>query len=46
MRRVRTFIIVEVTRNLLLEIGTTEEQYETWVEMEMTELLILLQCRR
>ena len=46
MRCVRTFIIVEVTRNLLLEIGTTEEQYETWVEMEMTELLILLQCRR
>ena len=40
------FVVVEVSRNLVLDIGTTEEQYETWVEMEMTDLLVLLQCRR
>lgn len=40
------FVVAEVSRNLLLDIGTTEEQYETWVEMEMTDLLVLLQCRR
>ena len=37
---------VEVTQNLVLEIGTTQEQYEIWTEMEMAELLVLLQCRR
>jgi hypothetical protein len=37
---------VEVTQNLVLEIGTTQEQYEIWTEMEMAELLILLPCRR
>jgi hypothetical protein len=38
--------VVEVTQNLVLEIGTTQEQYEIWTEMEMSELLILLPCRR
>lgn len=37
---------VEVTRNLVLDIGTTQEQYETWIEMEMAEFLVRLQCRR
>ena len=37
---------VEVTRELILDIGVTEEQYEIWVEMEMSEFLIRLQCRR
>ncbi|KAN0116420.1 hypothetical protein V8E52_005801 [Russula decolorans] len=32
--------------NLVLEIGTTQEQYEIWTEMEMAEFLILLPCRR
>jgi RING-type zinc-finger len=38
--------VVEVTRALVLDIGISEEQYETWVEMEMLEFLIRLQCRR
>jgi hypothetical protein len=38
--------VVEVTQNLVLEIGTTQEQYEIWAEMEMAEFLILLSCRR
>jgi hypothetical protein len=38
--------IVEVTRELVLDIGITEEQYETWIEMEMTDFLIRLQCPR
>jgi hypothetical protein len=38
-------VVVEVTRNLMLDVGTTQEQYDTWIEMEMTEFLILLQCR-
>ncbi|KAH9988131.1 hypothetical protein BJV77DRAFT_1061466 [Russula vinacea] len=37
--------IGKVTRNLMLDVGTTQEQYDTWIEMEMTEFLILLQCR-
>ncbi|KAN0119148.1 hypothetical protein V8E52_004595 [Russula decolorans] len=36
----------KVTQNLVLEIGTTQEQYEIWAEMEMAEFLILLPCRR
>ena len=39
-------IVIEVTRNLVLDIGTTQEQYEKWIEMEMKESLVLLQCRR
>jgi hypothetical protein len=39
-------LVIEVTRNLVLDIGTTQEQYEKWIEMEMTEFLVLLQCRR
>ena len=38
--------IVEVTRELVLDIGITEEQYETWIEMEMTDFLIRVQCAR
>jgi hypothetical protein len=38
--------VIEVTRNLVLEIGITQEQYEKWIEMEMAEFLVLLQCRR
>jgi hypothetical protein len=38
--------VVEITQNLVLEIGITQEQYEIWTEMEMAEFLILLQCRR
>jgi len=38
--------IGKVTRNLVLEIGTTQEQYEKWIDMEMAEFLVLLQCRR
>jgi hypothetical protein len=38
--------VVEITRELVLDIGISEEQYETWVEMEMLEFLIRLQCRR
>ncbi|KAF8491334.1 hypothetical protein F5888DRAFT_1807494 [Russula emetica] len=37
---------LQVTRNLVLEIGTTQEQYEKWIDMEMAEFLVLLQCRR
>lgn len=38
--------IGKITRNLVLDIGTTQEQYEKWIEMEMAEFLVLLQCRR
>jgi len=38
--------IGKVTRELVLDIGITEEQYETWIEMEMTDFLIRLQCPR
>ena len=38
--------VIEVARNLVLEIGITQEQYEKWIEMEMAEFLVLLQCRR
>jgi len=37
---------IEITRELVLDIGITEEQYETWIDMEMSEFLIRLQCRR
>ena len=37
---------IEVTRDLMLDIGTTQEQYEKWIEMEMAEFLVLVQCRR
>jgi hypothetical protein len=43
---VRACGVVEVTQNLVLEIGTTQEQYEIWAEMEMAEFLVLLPCRR
>jgi hypothetical protein len=39
-------LVVEVTQNLVLEIGITQEQYEVWTEMEMAEFFILLQCRK
>jgi hypothetical protein len=39
-------LVIEVTRNLVLDIGTTQEQYERWIEMELAEFLVLLQCRR
>ena len=38
--------VAEVTRNLVLDSGTTQEQYEKWVEMEVAEFLVLLQRRR
>ena len=38
--------VVEVTRELVLDIGITEEQYETWIDMEMSDFLIRLECRR
>jgi hypothetical protein len=38
--------VVGVTRELVLDIGITEEQYETWINMEMSEFLIRLECRR
>jgi len=37
--------IGKVTRNLVLEIGITQKQYDIWAEMEMAEFFILLQCR-
>lgn len=39
-------LVIEITRNLVLDIGTTQEQYEKWIEMEMAEFLVLVQCRR
>ena len=39
-------LVIEVTRNLVLDIGTTQEQYEKWIEMELAEFLVLLNCRR
>ncbi|KAH9059758.1 hypothetical protein EDB87DRAFT_741018 [Lactarius vividus] len=36
----------KVTRELVLDIGITEEQYETWVEMEMSEFFVLQHCRK
>jgi len=36
--------IGKVMRELVLEIGLTEEQYEAWVELEMSELFVRLQC--
>jgi len=41
-----TLGVVDITRDLVLDIGITEEQYETWIDMEMSEFLIRLQCRR
>lgn len=37
---------IEVMRQLVLDIGITEEQYEVWVEMEMAELFVSLRCRK
>jgi uncharacterized small protein (DUF1192 family) len=34
-----------VTNSLVQQIGITEEQYETWIELEMAQLSILLHCR-
>jgi hypothetical protein len=31
---------------MVLDIGTTEEQYETWIEMEMAEFFVYLRCRK
>jgi len=39
-------IVIEITRNLVLDIGATQEQYERWIDMEMEEFLVILQCRR
>jgi hypothetical protein len=44
--RVFVCLVVEVTQNLVLEIGITQEQYEVWTEMEMAEFFVILQCRR
>jgi len=38
------FSVVEVTRELALDIGITKEQYDMWVEMETSNFLIRLQC--
>ena len=38
--------VVGVTRELVLDIGITEEQYKTYIDMEMSEFLISLECRR
>ncbi len=35
-----------MTRELVLDIGITEEQYETWVEMEMSEFFVAIHCRK
>ncbi|KAI0297436.1 hypothetical protein BC826DRAFT_933608, partial [Russula brevipes] len=32
--------------SLVLDVGTTEEQYETWIEMEMSDSFVRLQCPR
>ena len=34
-----------VTNSFVQQIGITEEQYETWIELEMAQLSILLHCR-
>jgi hypothetical protein len=38
--------VVEVTRELVLDMGITNEQYEIWIDMEMSEFLVRLECRR
>ncbi|KAL6309201.1 hypothetical protein BKA93DRAFT_425367 [Sparassis latifolia] len=35
-----------VTQTLLQQIGITEAQYETWVEMEMSRFGVFLHCRK
>lgn len=40
------YLDVEVTQNLVLEIGITQKQYGVWTEMEMAEFFVLLQCRK
>jgi len=35
-----------VTTNLVQQIGITEAQYTTWVELEMAEFSMLLHCRK
>lgn len=37
---------VAITRELVLDIGVTTEQYEIWIDMEMSEFLIRVECRR
>ncbi|KAI0302832.1 hypothetical protein B0F90DRAFT_1712460, partial [Multifurca ochricompacta] len=44
--RIDSESIGKVTRELVLDIGTTEEQYETWIEMEMSEHFVPLHCRK
>jgi len=34
-----------ITNSLVHQIGITEKQYETWVELEMAQFSILLHCR-
>ncbi|KAH9039433.1 hypothetical protein EDB83DRAFT_1716137 [Lactarius deliciosus] len=45
-RRTGTEDTGKVTRELVLDVGITEEQYETWVEMEMSEFFVLQHCRK
>ncbi|KAI0260310.1 hypothetical protein BC834DRAFT_554275 [Gloeopeniophorella convolvens] len=38
--------IGKVTQQLVIELGITEQQYEVWTEMEMSELFLSLHCRK
>jgi hypothetical protein len=38
--------VVEVTREMVLDIGITEEHYELWTEMEVSAFFIRLRCNR
>ncbi|KAI9460717.1 hypothetical protein F5148DRAFT_1216362 [Russula earlei] len=39
-------VIGKVTRELVLNIGITVEQYDIWIELEMSEFFVRLQCRK
>jgi hypothetical protein len=38
------YVLQVVTNLLVQQIGISEKQYETWVELEMVEFSVLLHC--
>ncbi len=38
--------VAEVSQNLALNLGLTDEQFSIWTEMEMVSFSVLLHCQK
>jgi hypothetical protein len=47
LSRIKHLIYLSVITDVLVQqIGISEKQYETWVELQMVEFSVLLHCRK